>query len=118
MNLNTFARHGGRRHRDLRPTAQAEIAAIVAERLRNPNAIGNARALPYQLMVAYANADPRVPAVVKEALQDAIEVAIEGVPAMSGKIYVLPDISGSMHSPITGRRGSASSAVRCLTWPR
>ena len=66
-------------------------------------------------MVAYANADARVPAVVKEAMQDAMEVAIERGAAMSGKVYVLPDISGSMHSPVTGSRGSATTGFDAST---
>ena len=114
MNLNTFARHGVFGDDGSRSDDQIEIARIVAERLRDRAAIAKARAFPYQLMVAYANADARVPAVVKEAMQDAMEVALENVPSIAGKVYVLPDVSGSMHSPVTGSRGSATTAVRCL----
>jgi 60 kDa SS-A/Ro ribonucleoprotein len=115
MNLNTFARHGvfGNDSAE-RTAAQIEVTKIVAERLRDRDAIAKARAFPYQLMVAFANALHRVPGVVKEALQDAMEIAIENVPPIAGKVYVLLDVSGSMHSPVTGQRGSATSAVRCL----
>jgi len=65
-------------------------------------------------MVAYASADGRVPGVVKEALQDAMEVALENVPSIAGKVYVLPDVSGSMHSAVTGNRATATTAVRCI----
>ena len=113
MNLNTFARHGvfgdpGSSE------LQNEVTRIVAERLRDREMIAKARAFPYQLMVAYANADGRVPEVVKEALQDAMEVALENVPSIAGKVYVLPDVSGSMHSAVTGNRGTATTAVRCI----
>jgi 60 kDa SS-A/Ro ribonucleoprotein len=114
MNLNTFARHGVFGDKTGCTEVQAEAAKIVAERLRNREMIMKARALPYQLMVAYANADSRVPMVVKEALQDAMEVAIENVPSIAGKVYVLPDVSGSMHSAVTGNRGTATTAVRCI----
>ena len=114
MNLNTFARHGVFGDDDARSEVQIEIAKIVADRLRDRAAIAKARAFPYQLMVAYANADTRVPGVVKEALQDAMEIALENVPSIAGKVYVLPDVSGSMHSPVTGTRGSATTAVRCV----
>ena len=114
MNLNTFARHGVFGDDGSRSDDQIEIARIVAERLRDRAAIVKARAFPYQLMVAYANADARVPAVVKEAIQDAMEVALENVPSIAGKVYVLPDVSGSMHSAVTGSRGSATTAVRCV----
>ena len=46
MNLNTFARHG--------VFENAEMTALVANRLRNPRLIEKARVFPYQLMVAYA----------------------------------------------------------------
>jgi 60 kDa SS-A/Ro ribonucleoprotein len=71
MNLNTFARHGVFGDDVERSDEQLEVAKIVAERMRDRQAIAKARAFPYQLMVAYANADTRVPGVVKEALQDA-----------------------------------------------
>jgi 60 kDa SS-A/Ro ribonucleoprotein len=105
MNLNTFARHGVFGDDVERSDEQLEVAKIVAERMRDRQAIAKARAFPYQLMVAYANADTRVPGVVKEALQDAMEIALENVPSIAGKVYVLPDLSGSMQSPVTGSRG-------------
>jgi 60 kDa SS-A/Ro ribonucleoprotein len=114
MNLNTFGRHGVFGDDAARSDEQIEVAKIVAKRLRDRGAIAKARAFPYQLMVAYANADKRVPSVVKEALQDAMEIALENVPSIAGKVYVLPDVSGSMHSPVTGTRGSATTAVRCV----
>ena len=114
MNLNTFARHGVFGDDAARSEEQVEAAKVVAERLRNREAIAKARAFPYQLMVAYANADQRVPGIVKEALQDAMEIALENVPSIAGKVYVMPDVSGSMHSPVTGHRGSATTSVRCV----
>jgi 60 kDa SS-A/Ro ribonucleoprotein len=36
------------------------------------------------------------------------------VPAIQGKIYVFPDTSGSMSSPVTGHRKGATSKVSCL----
>src|ERR1700730_9509855 len=54
------------------------------------------------------------PGVVKEAIQDAMEAALENVPSIAGKVYVLPDVSGSMQSPVTGVRGSATTSVRCV----
>jgi 60 kDa SS-A/Ro ribonucleoprotein len=114
MNLNTFARHGVFGDGSAFSDEQVEVTKIVAERLRDRELIAKARAFPYQLMVAYANTDGRVPDVVKEALQDAMEVALENVPSVAGKVYVLPDVSGSMHSAVTGNRGTATTAVRCI----
>ncbi len=106
MNLNTFARHGVFKDR--------ELTAKIATRLRSSEAIKRARVFPYQLMTAYASADAAVPKVVRDALQDAMEVAIQNVPQINGKVWVFPDVSGSMQSPVTGFRPGATSVVRCV----
>lgn len=106
MNLNTFARHG--------VFEQPGMAELLARRLADPEQVKKARVFPYQLMTAYANADARVPAEVREALQDALEVAISNVPEVHGKVYVCPDVSGSMRSPVTGVRKGATTTVRCV----
>jgi len=106
MNLNTFARHG--------VYEQKGLAELVAARLADPEQVKKARVFPYQLMVAYASAEARVPAEVRDALQDAMEVAISNVPRVEGKVYVCPDVSGSMQSPATGYRKGSTTAVRCV----
>ncbi|MCK6481180.1 MAG: RNA-binding protein [Gemmatimonadaceae bacterium] len=123
MNLNTFARHGvfgdpaggsllGRMFRD--GDEGRAVARLVAERLRDRDAIRKARVLPYQLLAARASVDETVPAEVRDALQDAVEVALECVPAVEGRVVVCPDLSGSMMSPVTGNRGSGTTKVRCI----
>src|SRR6185503_8084370 len=96
MNLNTFARHG--------VFGQPGLTELIADRLREPNAIAKAHVFPYQLMVAYtmAKANADIPNEVCEALQDAMEIAIANVPAIEGRVFVSPDVSGSMLSPLTG----------------
>lgn len=106
MNLNTFARHG--------VFEQAGMPELIANRLRDPQAIKRARVFPYQLMAAYNMADERVPAIVREALQDAMEIAVANVPQIEGEVYVCPDVSGSMSMAVTGYRQGATSAVRCI----
>jgi 60 kDa SS-A/Ro ribonucleoprotein len=106
MNLNTFARHGVFDDR--------KLGQLVAARLREPASVRKARVFPYQLMIAHAQVCDAVPAEVREALQDAMEVAIENVPAIDGRVVVCPDVSGSMQSPATGFRKGSTTAVRCL----
>lgn len=111
MNLNTFARHG--------VFQDHTITELVAAKLRDPAQIARARVFPYQLMVAHATAGPDVPRSVKNSLQDALELAITQVPSFvvkgrPAKVWVLPDVSGSMDSPVTGYRTGASTAVRCI----
>ena len=93
MNLNTFARHGVFKEKGM--------THLIAERLRDPMKIAKSRVFPYQLMVAYmaAAGNKEIPAYVANALQDAMEIATRNVPEFPGKVYVFPDISGSMHSP-------------------
>jgi 60 kDa SS-A/Ro ribonucleoprotein len=43
-----------------------------------------------------------------------MEAALANVPAFDGKVVVCPDVSGSMSSPVTGHRGSATTSVRCI----
>src|SRR3989441_267929 len=82
----------------------------------DPKAIAKARVFPYQLMVAYtmANANADIPKEVCDALQDAMEIAIANVPTIEGRVFVCPDVSGSMSSPVTGYRKGATTAVRCI----
>ena len=106
QNLNTFARHGA--------FSVPGVAEAVAAKLRDWSAIRRARVLPYQLLAAHKAAGDGVPAVVREALQDAMEAALINVPTLDGQVVVCPDVSGSMSSPVTGHRGTATSAVRCV----
>ncbi len=106
MNLNTFARHG--------VFAVEGMTALIAKRLRDAEAIAKARVFPYQLLAAYKSANAEVPLTVREALQDAMELALRNVPTLPTNVVVCPDVSGSMASPITGYRGAGTTAVRCI----
>jgi 60 kDa SS-A/Ro ribonucleoprotein len=106
MNLNTFARHG--------VFEVSDATWRIALRLRNPGEIARARVFPYQLLTAYRNCDAAVPAEVRDALQDAMELAIANVPQMDGPVVVCPDVSGSMSSPVTGYHTGSTSSVRCI----
>jgi 60 kDa SS-A/Ro ribonucleoprotein len=124
MNLNTFARHG--------VFNDKELVQIVADRLRNPELIAKSRAFPYQLMSAYLattgglrsrygsnygqpkTEEAKVPHEITEALQDAMELAIDNVPVFDGPVYIAVDTSGSMGSAVTGYRRGSTSSVRCV----
>ncbi|APA70062.1 vWA domain-containing protein [Janthinobacterium sp. 1_2014MBL_MicDiv] len=106
MNLNTFARHG--------VYAIEGMPELIAARLRDPASIAQARVFPYQLMSAYMAAGENVPTVIRDALEQALETSLLNVPRIAGKVVVCPDVSGSMSSPVSGFRGSATSNVRCI----
>lgn len=65
-------------------------------------------------MMAWKMVDGQVPDVVRDALQDAMDIAIANVPSLTGNIVLCPDVSGSMGSPVTGYRKGATSSVRCI----
>lgn len=106
MNLNTLARHGA--------FEVDGFANDVARRLVDREALRKVRPLPYQLMVAMGSASGSVPLKVQAALEDALELSLKRVPKAPGRVVVCPDVSGSMHSPVTGYRKGASSKVRCI----
>lgn len=106
MNLNTLARQGA--------FALPGIAEKVAARLADPAAVAKARVYPYQLLAAYRMTGDDVPLVVREALQDALDLSLANVPKLEGQVVICPDVSGSMRSPVTGVRQGATTAVRCV----
>lgn len=106
MNLNTFQRHGVFED----PAVILELAA----KLSNAEEVRRAKAFPYQLFAAFKFASSDMPMPLRIALQQAMEVACENVPALGGNVFVLLDASGSMQSPVTGTRAGATTAMRCI----
>lgn len=104
MNLNTFLRNGA---------FEVEgVTAHVAKVLKDPARIGKARVFPYQLMTAYQAISDEIPEEIREALHDAMEIAVKNIPQIGGSIVVCPDVSGSMLCPVTGYRKGATTATR------
>jgi 60 kDa SS-A/Ro ribonucleoprotein len=106
MNLNTFARQG--------VFDEPAMTELVAAKLRDAAEIARARVFPSQLLAAYRSVDAAVPAAVRRALEDAMELAIGNTPELAGQVYVCPDVSGSMKSPITGHRKGSTTVMRCV----
>lgn len=123
-NLAAWARRG--------VFADKAMVKLVADRLRDESLVKKARAFPYQIMMAYLASDAPsqyttawgktsssdatpVPTEIKMALQDAMEIATANVPKFSDDgVFVMPDVSGSMSSPVTGSRGTATTQVKCI----
>lgn len=105
MNLNSIGRHGV--YND-----SATITSI-ANKLRDRTEILRSKAMPYALLTAYQNTSD-IPVELQVALQDALEIATENVPVLSGNTVVAIDVSGSMGSSITGYRNGAISMTRCV----
>jgi 60 kDa SS-A/Ro ribonucleoprotein len=107
MNLNTLVRHG--------VFADYQMVDYVARRLADADEIQSSRQFPYQFLAAYLNVTDEVPQKIKAALHEAAEIACGNVPDLPGPVIIGLDVSGSMQSAITGRRGhSATSKMRCV----
>ena len=106
MNLNTFTRHG---------VFEIEgMDNVIANKLQDQDMIRKSRVLPYQLMATWAALDDAVPQVVRQALEQVMQAALENVPRLTGRVVVAVDVSGSMASPVTGYRKGATSKLRCV----
>lgn len=106
MNLNTFLRNG--------VLEDKAICEDVARRLQDAETIKKVRVFPYQCLTAYKFVNDDMPMTIKLALQTALDFSLENIPNIDGKVAVLLDVSGSMSSPVTGDRGSATTKISCL----
>jgi len=105
-NLNSYTRHG--------VFKVPGMEDVVVSKLKDAEEIASSRLFPYQLLAAFTNASDEVPAKVKDALQDTMEVATGNVQSYGVPVAIVVDVSGSMSSPITGHRKGATSKVRCI----
>lgn len=105
MNLNTLARHNVFNAKGM--------VEYVAQKIANADEVRKNSVFPYQLLAAYLNTE-NIPQQVKNALQDALEVATENVQSFGVPTAVCIDTSGSMGSAITGIRKGSTSKVRCV----
>lgn len=106
MNLNTFLRNG--------VFEDPALVAAVAARLADPEEVRRSGVLPYQLMAAWKHADETLPAVIRGALEVAMEIATASVPRLQGGLAIAVDVSGSMGTPLTGYRKGGTSKLRCV----
>ncbi len=106
MNINTFKRKG--------VLEDGRMVQMIADRLADPEAIANARVMPYQIFTTWMNMRDDVHPEIRSALEAALDVSLSRVPVYGGKAWVFVDVSGSMSSPITGSRKGSTSKIRCV----
>lgn len=107
MNLNTLLRHG--------VLEDSEMVAYVARRLADEAEVRRGGQFPHQYFAAYRHAKAELPHAVLAALQQAAELACGNVPEFSGPVLIGLDVSGSMHSPVTGLQSSGNhSQMSCV----
>lgn len=123
LNLNTMARHHVFDDKDM--------VELIAARIDDRAAVTDPKQkfLPFAILSAYkytggetqsiyrtVKVNPgEVPAKVRNAVQSALNYALSNVPSLGENAYVVIDVSGSMHSPVTGTRDKgATSVVQCI----
>ncbi len=108
MNLNTFARHGVLKN--------SAVVDKLAATLSNETTVKKVKVFPYQLLTAYkaVENDSEIPNKLKDALQAALDVSASNTPTFKGKVHIGVDTSGSMQSPVSGNRGTATTAAHCI----
>lgn len=104
--LNTFARHGALR--------DGKTVGSVSRKLTNAALMRRARVMPHEVMVTALNLDERAPEPVWRALHACLDMALDLVPRFHGHVFICPDLSWSMQSPVTGYGDSAGTRVRCI----
>lgn len=104
--LNMFARKGVLDE----PGMADHLAAVLAD----PARVRAARAMPYQMLATLRALPVEFPPVLRAAVERAMELSVEAVPRIEGRVAVCPDVSGSMLQPVTGYRKGATSTVRCI----
>jgi 60 kDa SS-A/Ro ribonucleoprotein len=105
MNLNTLERHG--------VFNSPSMVAAVAKALSDEESVIASKQLPYQFLAAYIHGKD-LPAAIRNALATATTHACRSVPSLDLPLVIGVDVSGSMKSPVTGARGSATSAMTCV----
>ncbi len=102
-NLNNFARNGVFE-------CQSNVD-YAAKRLANPEAVRNSKLFPFRFYVAYRMLEHfRYDYIIKSALEKALELSVENVPQLRGRVCIAPDVSWSMSSALTGDY----SVVQCV----
>lgn len=106
MNLNTLQRHG--------VLGDSAMVELVCSKLTNAEDIKSSKQFPYQYFSAYKHIEQAIPAQIRNALNQAAEIACGNIPKLLGPVVLAVDISGSMFSPVTGlQQRGATSKMNC-----
>lgn len=94
-NLNNFIRNGV-----LNNEANVEYAV---KKLTNKEAVRKSKLFPFRFYIAYRMLeDFGYKGRLRSAIEKAMEISVENIPELNGKVAIAPDVSGSMSSSLTG----------------
>lgn len=106
-NLNNFIRNG--------VFENENNLNYAIRRITNREEIKRSKLFPFRYYIAYktikeSNEYLDSVSEILNALEQAIEISVENIPKLNGKIAIAPDVSGSMWSKVTGDY----SKLRCI----
>lgn len=93
INLNTFHRH--------KALDNVDLVKELADKLKHPEEIKKAKAMPYQLLAARKNNEVNN-VIINDALEDALDISLGNAPVLHGTTHIFVDSSGSMGLSATG----------------
>jgi len=108
MNLNTAQRWG--------VMDDPGMVAYIASVLSDAEVVRKVGVYPYQLYTTYQAIKKagETPEIIKTALKDALDASLQNIPHFEGrKLLICPDVSGSMHCPVSGHREGATTVTSC-----
>jgi 60 kDa SS-A/Ro ribonucleoprotein len=104
-NLRNLVKHGVSR----------ETLEGVAAKLRDPAEVRASKQMPYRFYSAYQALEKGTPALVFDALSEAMDIAAESVPQFSGSSLILVDLSPSMAAHLSDKSEvTRMQAASCL----
>lgn len=80
----------------------------VYDTIQNPDAVRKSKQLPFRYLSAYRTIQPIAGSKALDVLENAVDVAVDNLPKISGTTAIAVDVSGSMTDGI-----SAKSDIRC-----
>lgn len=80
----------------------------VLDYIQNPVAVKKSKQLPFRFLSAYRELPTGCGSKVYDALENAVDAAIENLPKLDGTTVIAIDVSGSMSNPV-----SSKSDIRC-----
>lgn len=86
--------------------------AETLDQLADPARIEAAGVGPFRLMCLLRSLDPSAPAVLRTALEDALNVAVAWIPPFKGAVVVCPNVIGILTRRATALPRGAATAVR------
>ncbi len=94
---------------------RGEILQQVAAKLRDPEEVRASKQMPYRFYSAYQALESGTPALVLNALSDAMDIAAQSVPEFSGSSLILVDLSPSMAAKLSAKGDvTRMQAASCL----